>query len=50
LLDVGNDSRVLDLCTETASSRGVLLSRQRRRLVETLVEMSHAAVTIDRSP
>ncbi len=47
LLDVGNDSRVLDLCTESGITSEAFFSPANRLLFETLTEMSRAAATID---
>jgi replicative DNA helicase len=47
LLDVGSDSRVFDLCTESGIVAGSFFSPAHRLLFETLFEMSHAGVTID---
>ena len=47
LLDVGNDSRVLDLCTESGITPEAFFVYANRLLFETLVEMSRAAATID---
>jgi len=47
LLDVGNDSRVLDLCTESGITPEAFFAPANRLLFETLVEMSRAAATID---
>jgi replicative DNA helicase len=47
LLDVGNDNRVLDLCTENGVGPDAFFTHAHRLLFETLVEMSRAGVTID---
>ena len=47
LLDVGNDNRVLDLCTENGILSDAFFSLPNRLLFETLTEMSHAGATID---
>ena len=47
LLDAATDSRVLDLCTENGITSDAFFSAPNRLLYETLVEMSHAALTID---
>ena len=47
LLDVGNDSRVLDLCTENGIVADAFFTPANRLLFETLAEMSHAGATID---
>ena len=47
LLDVGNDNRVLDLCTESGVSAEAFFAPSNRLLFETLIEMSRAGVTID---
>jgi replicative DNA helicase len=47
LLDVGNDNRVLDLCTENGIGAEAFFSPSHRLLFETLIEMSRASVTID---
>ena len=48
LLDAAaSDSRVLDLCTENGITAEAFFSPANRLLFETLIEMSHAALTID---
>jgi replicative DNA helicase len=47
LLDVGNDTRVLDLCTENGILPDAFFAPANRLLFETLAEMSHAGATID---
>ncbi len=47
LLDAASDSRVLDLCTENGIVPESFFTPANRLLYETLVEMSHAALTID---
>ena len=47
LLDVGNDNRVLDLCTENGITSEAFFAPAHRLLFDTLVEMSRAGVTID---
>ncbi len=47
LLDVGNDNRVLDLCTENGITAEAFFAPAHRLLFETLTEMSRAGVTID---
>ena len=47
LLDAASDSRVLDLCTENGITPESFFSPANRLLFETLIEMSHAALTID---
>lgn len=47
LLDVGNDNRVLDLCTENGINEDAFFTPAHRLLFETLSEMSRAGVTID---
>ncbi len=47
LLDVGNDNRVLDLCTENGITEEAFFAPSHRLLFETLIEMSRAGVTID---
>ena len=47
LLDAASDSRVLDLCTENGITPDSFFAPANRLLFETLVEMSHAGLTID---
>ena len=47
LLDAGNDSRVLDLCTENGITSKSFFAPANQLLFETLIEMSRASATID---
>jgi replicative DNA helicase len=47
LLDAGNDSRVLDLCTENGITPESFFAPANELLFETLIEMSRAAAIID---
>lgn len=47
LLDVGNDSRVLDLCTENGITSESFFAPANQLLFETLSEMARTAATID---
>ena len=47
LLDAGNDSRVLDLCTQNGITSESFFAPANQLLFETLCEMARAAATID---
>ena len=47
LLDVGHDSRVLDLCIENGITAEAFVSMQHSLIFETVAEMSRAGVVVD---